>query len=356
MDSHGERNVIRYMFSSLASPGKVAKRSQDREDETAFSPSGPRNLCPVRLVTPLSMKTRILSVLLLAFALPALFSPSAFAQAAQKKRKGGKAEGQTPQRALPESVKVERDLVYARYGAREVKLDLYLPKKPGSAKIPCIVVIHGGGWRSGDKNRFAHFAGAFAEQGFAAACIGYRLLPEVEFPAPILDCKAAVRWVRANAAQYGIDPDRIGAIGGSAGAHLVAMLGTSAQVAQLEGDGGNAGVSSRVQAVVAMAAPTDMAAFGERVKMPKDMIALISPVTHADRNSAPLLLLHGTKDTLVPMAQSEILLKKYQQAGAAVELVKFEDAPHGFWNRDPGFSDVMKRSVAFFRQTLGTGK
>src|SRR4029077_5650098 len=128
---------------------------------------------------------------------------------------------------------------------RKVMLDLYLPKEPGSAKIPCIVVIHGGGWGTGDKTRFAAIAARLAEQGFAAACIGYRLLPEVEFPAPVVDCKAAVRWVRANAAQHGIDPDRIGAIGGSAGGHLVAMLGTSASVNELEGEGGNPGVSSR---------------------------------------------------------------------------------------------------------------
>ncbi len=299
------------------------------------------------------MKSRLLPVLLATLLLPVLLAPSALAAAAPKKRPGaGKSEAPT----VPASVKVVRDLVYAQYGSREVKLDYYLPKQPASAKIPCIVVIHGGGWRSGDKTRFANFAVALAEQGYAAACIGYRLLPEVEFPAPILDCKAAVRWVRAHATEYGVDPDRIGTIGGSAGAHLVAMLGTSAKVASLEGDGGNAGVSSRVQAVVAMAAPTDMAAFGERVKMDKDMIALISPVTHVDRDSAPLLLLHGTKDTLVPLAQSELLEHKYRQAGVPVELVKFEGAPHGFWNRDPGFSDVIKRAVAFYRQTLAAGK
>ena len=107
---------------------------------------------------------------------------------------------------MPDSVKVERDKVYARYGERELKLDLYLPKQPASPKIPCIVVVHGGGWRSGDKMRFAHIAGALAEQGFGAACIAYRLQPEFAFPAPVLDCKAAVRWVRANAAQHGLDP------------------------------------------------------------------------------------------------------------------------------------------------------
>lgn len=165
----------------------------------------------------------------------------AAAQTPAPKRKAGNPEGEPVRRSFPASVKVERDLVYARYGNREVKLDLYLPRTPAGNAIPCIVVIHGGGWRSGDKTRFAPIAAALAEQGFAAACIGYRLLPEVEFPAPILDCKAAVRWVRAHATRYGIDPDRLGAIGGSAGGHLVAMLGTSAHLTALEGDGGNPG-------------------------------------------------------------------------------------------------------------------
>ena len=262
-------------------------------------------------------------------------------------------EGQPPRRALPASVKVERDIVYARYGSREVKLDLYLPKQPAPGKIPCIVVVHGGGWRSGDKSRFAHIAGALAEQGFATACIGYRLLPEVEFPAPVVDCKAAVRWVRANAAKHGIDPDRIGAIGGSAGGHLVAMLGTSDTVASLEGDGGHAGTSSRVQAVVAMATPADLTRMGDRQNLGAELAKLVSPVTHVTKNSAPVLLLHGTKDTLVPMAQSELLLEKYRAAGAPAELVKIESGAHAFWNA-AHFDQTMKLSLKFFRETLAS--
>ena len=290
--------------------------------------------------------------LIAALAWPTVFFTDAFAQAAQKKVKAAAdPEGSTVRRALPASVTVERDIVYARYGAREVKLDLYLPKQPTSAKIPCIVVVHGGGWRNGDKTRFAHHAAALAEHGFAAACIGYRLLPEVEFPAPVVDCKAAVRWVRANAAKHGLDPDRIAALGGSAGGHLVAMLGTSDTVASLEGDGGNAGISSRVQAVVAMATPADMTRMGDRQNLAADLARFISPVTHVTKNSAPVLLLHGTKDTLVPMAQSELLLEKYRQAGAKAELVKIEGGAHAFWNAAK-FDETMKLSLKFFRDTL----
>jgi pectinesterase len=286
-----------------------------------------------------------------------LFTTFAQADAPKGKRptvKGKNPEGEPIRRKLPDTVKVERDIVYAKYGDREVMLDLYLPKQPAPGKIPCIVVIHGGGWRSGDKTRFAAQAAYLAEQGFAAACIGYRLLPEVTFPAPIVDCKAAVRWVRANAAKYGIDPDRIGATGGSAGGHLTAMLATSHKVKELEGGGGHAGVSSRVQAAVAMATPADMSAFGKRSEQSIDakMVSLISPVTHVDKDSAPILLLHGTKDTLVPMAQSELLLKKYQAAGATADLVKIPDGIHAFWNGNQWFNDVMTRTAKFFREHL----
>lgn len=271
----------------------------------------------------------------------------------------GKAEAApaagAPSRVVPESVKVERDLVYARYGEREVKLDLYLPKNPASTSIPCIVTIHGGGWRAGNKMTFAPIAIRLAEQGFAAACISYRLLPEVQFPAPVQDCKAAVRWVRANAKKYGLDPDHIGAMGGSAGGHLVAMLGTSHKIAKLEGEGGSAGVSSRVQAVVAMATPADMTRFGNRATVDTATLTLVSPITHVDKDAAPILLLHGEADRLVPMQQSELLLAKYQQAAVPAELVKFPGAPHAFWNQSQWFPDTMQRAVAFFRTRLGTG-
>jgi len=286
------------------------------------------------------------SALILALASGVLAQP-----APKKGKAAADPEGQPPRRALPASVKVERDIVYARYGTREVKLDLYLPMQPASDKIPCIVVVHGGGWRSGDKSRFAPIAGALAEQGFAVACIGYRLLPEVELPAPVLDCKAAVRWVRANAAQHGLDPERIGAIGGSAGGHLVAMLGTSDSVATLEGDGGNPGISSRVQAVVAMATPADLTRMGDRQNLGADLAKLISPVTHVTKNSAPVLLMHGTNDAVVPMTQSELLLEKYRQAGAKAELVKIEGGAHAFWNA-AHFDQTIKLSVKFFRETL----
>ncbi|HYW80732.1 MAG TPA: alpha/beta hydrolase [Thermoguttaceae bacterium] len=255
--------------------------------------------------------------------------------------------------SAPEGVKVVRDIVYAKYGDRDVMLDLYLPEKIDKKPIACIVVIHGGGWRSGNKERFARFAADLAEHGYAAACIGYRLLPEVTFPAPIVDCKAAVRWVRANAEKYSIDPDRIGAIGGSAGAHLVAMLGTSHQVAELEGDGGQPGVSSRIHAVVALATPADLTRYGQRIGMAKKMIQLTSPITHVDDQSAPILLIHSDDDPVVPYQMSVDLKAKYEAKGVRAELVTIERGGHAFWNSQKWFPDTMTRAKKFFDEVLG---
>jgi pectinesterase len=151
-----------------------------------------------------------------------------------------------------------------------------------------------------------------------------------------------------------MDPDRIGAMGGSAGGHLVALLATSHHEPKLEGDGGNANISSRVQAVVAMATPADMTQFADRGNLDKEMVALISPIKHVSQASAPILLLHGTNDRTVPMQQSERLLEKYQQAGGTATLVKFPDANHAFWNNEPWFGETMKRSVEFFHSEFGS--
>ena len=139
-----------------------------------------------------------------------------------------------PPRQVSESVELKPDIVYAQYGSRAMHLDLYLPKQ--GDKLPVIVWVHGGGWRTGDKNGLSRPADFMAARGFAGACVEYRLSGEATFPAAIYDTKAAVRWLRANAAKYRIDPNKIGASGGSSGAHLVALLGVSANIAEFEGD------------------------------------------------------------------------------------------------------------------------
>ncbi len=148
-------------------------------------------------------------------------------------------------------------LVYARYGKREMQLDLWRPKE-ATQPLPAIVCIHGGGWFKGDRNSMANLAQALAAKGYVTATISYRLSGEAKFPAAIQDCKAAVRFLRANAAKFGINANAIGVTGLSAGGHLAALLTTSGGVKELEGDGGHADQSSAVQACVAMGAQSDL--------------------------------------------------------------------------------------------------
>ena len=264
---------------------------------------------------------------------------------------------------VPSTVRVVRDIVYAQYGARALKLDLYLPPQSDQTRIaPGVVVVRGGGWRQGDKEAFGFIAGQLAKEGFAAASIEYRTSSEAKFPAAIHDVKAAVRWMRANARMHRINPDAIGAIGGSAGGHLVALLGTSGGLKDLEGSGGNPTMSSRVQAVVAMACVCTMevgdgGAIAEFIGTPlnahADAVKLASPVTHVSRTSPPLLLLHSKTDPVVPYAMSEEIQRLYRGVAVPVSLETI-DAPqtHAFWNQTKYFPETMRLAVDFLRRHL----
>jgi pectinesterase len=228
-----------------------------------------------------------------------------------------------------------------------------------------IVVVRGGGWHFGDKEGFAFIAGQLAAAGFATASVEYRPTEEARFPAAVHDVKAAVRWLRANAARFGLDANRIGAIGGSAGGQLVALVGTSASDPELEGDGGNAGVSSRLAAIVAMAPVTDFrhfvfqrggtdgAAFlGPNLTPDDPRLVAASPVTHVTRHAPPLLLMHSRTDAVVPYQQSLEMKDRYDALALPVELITLETAPHAFWNYSRWFPEVLDQAVAFFRRTL----
>ncbi|MDQ2805992.1 MAG: alpha/beta hydrolase [Chloroflexota bacterium] len=159
----------------------------------------------------------------------------------------------------PEMGRVSANLTYCRGGAADLKLDLYLPQPLEGRPAPVAVYLHGGGWQDGDKTWIGRIlpATALTTRGYAVAAVDYRLAPRYPWPAPINDAKCALRFLRSHAAQYQIDPDHIGVWGDSAGGHLAALLGLAGPTAGLEGDGGWPGVSSAVQAVVTMSAPTD---------------------------------------------------------------------------------------------------
>jgi acetyl esterase/lipase len=236
---------------------------------------------------------------------------------------------------------VHRDLEYAIYeldGAKHgLLLDLYLPQRNESQLSPVLVFIHGGGWIEGTKESCP--AATFTQRGYAMACVEYRLAggfagcsAVVTFPAQIRDVKAAVRWLRQNADQYGLDPDRFGAIGNSSGGHLAALLGVSHGAAQLAGE--HTGVSDAVQAVCDWYGPVD-------VTQP--------PPTIVFEDDPPFLVIHGEVDGMVPIEQSELLVDALEDMGAAVSFVRLPNAGHGFGGSGqevaPEFLDPM---LAFF--------
>jgi acetyl esterase/lipase len=251
--------------------------------------------------------------------------------------------------ALPPGAQAVRDLEYGRANGHAMLLDLYLPQKSGDKPLPLIIWIHGGAWMAGSKNEPSP-ALRFLKDGYAVAHVGYRLSQEAIFPAQIHDCKAAVRWLRSKARQYNLDSNRFIAWGASAGGHLVALLGTSGGVAELEGTVNDLKESSRVQAVIDWFGPADFLRIGD---MPsdiqhnasdspeskliggalldnKDKAAKASPVTYVSTNSPPFLIMHGDRDRTVPFNQSELLYAALKKAGVDVSFVPVKGAGHGF--------------------------
>lgn len=237
------------------------------------------------------------------------------------------------------------DIPFAQESGTELKLDLFLPV--GVEKPPLVVFIHGGGWTGGSRKKCP--VGWLVQEGYAVASIDYRLSDQAVFPAQIHDCKGAIRWLRAHAAQYGYDSAKIAAMGSSAGGHLVVLLGTSGGVEPLEGTvGGHLNESSRVQAVVDYFGPTDFLLraktqpqftddpkgtvyqlLGGPVGQKQELSKLASGISHVGDSDAPLLIIHGLMDKRVEVQQSIVLYQKYKDAGLPVEIRFVEDAGHG---------------------------
>ena len=240
----------------------------------------------------------------------------------------------------PAGVKTTRDIEYAKPDGKPQFLDLYLPEK-ADGPLPLVIWIHGGAWMGGDKR--GNPALGMTGRGYAVASINYRLSQEAKWPAQIFDCKAAVRFLRAKAKEYNLDPDRFGVWGSSAGGHLVAMLGTSGGVKELEGDLGNPGVSSRVQAVCDFCGPTDFTVIDKfpngAVKPVTQLIGgaiaeniektrTANPITYVSKDDPPFLILHGDQDKTVPINQSELLNEALKAAGVWVKFVPVPGAGH----------------------------
>lgn len=273
----------------------------------------------------------------------------------------------TVPQAVIDSLEAHMDLSYARYGDREMKLDLYRPKQRGEA-LPAIVCIHGGGWKQGQRQSQAAVAQTLAARGYVAVTISYRLRDEAIFPAAIQDCKAAVRWLRANAEKHGIDKTKIGATGLSAGGHLCALLATSGGVKELEGSGGNEGESSSIQACVASGAQSDLES--DRIQKlsrePQDPFytgflggtydavpqryALASPRHHLDKNDPPLAFACGELDDASTHADET--RGDLEKLGIPTGLLVIPGAPHGFTSGQPWFDAFIAFAGKFFDQHL----
>jgi acetyl esterase/lipase len=255
-----------------------------------------------------------------------------------------------------------RDIAYVTNGHERQKLDLYLPAS--TRPVPLVILVHGGAWLGGSKDREPH--AKFVAQGYAVAAINYRLSQHAIFPAQIEDCKAAVRWLRAHAAEYGVDPNHFAAIGSSAGGHLVAMLGTTGHTKQFD-VGENLGVSSSVQAVVDRFGPTDFLQMqahqlpggmqhdtpdspearliGGPIQENKDKVAAANPITYITKDTPPFLIFHGDKDPLVPHHQSELLEAALKKAGVPVTLYTVKGAGHGDF-KDPRVDELTRSFLA----------
>jgi acetyl esterase/lipase len=228
------------------------------------------------------------------------------------------------------------NVVYGKGGDIDLHLDIARPADQNKP-APCVVLIHGGGWRMGDKAMHVMQVKRLAEQGYVAATVQYRLCPRYRFPSQVEDVKCAVRYLRAHADEYGIDKDRIGAVGFSAGAHLAMMLGAMDQSDGLEGEGGWPEESSKVQAVVSYFGPTDFRTGpvperaapllndfigGTREERQSDWFAA-SPANYINSGDPPMLLFQGTNDSLVPYTQAMQMANEMAAAGVPgrVELI-----------------------------------
>jgi acetyl esterase/lipase len=258
------------------------------------------------------------------------------------------AAAQNVEITVPDNVELQRGVLFARAGGIDLLADLYLPKGPGP--FPAVVYIHGGGWSGGDRTQLRRQAAYMAGKGVAGFAVDYRLSGQAKFPAALDDVKEALRWVRANAAKYRIDPRRIAAAGSSAGGHLAAMLGVSS--------------GTNLAAVIAFNPVLDLTAMAHRDKMvtaflgkPYDeapeLYKQASPVAQVTKSAAPFLILHGTADQTVPYQQAVDMLRKLKQAGVEAELFTAEGGPHTFWSRKEWAEPSTKAMEAFLFRHFG---
>jgi acetyl esterase/lipase len=282
------------------------------------------------------------------------------------------AEEKTAAAGIPEGVELLSAIQFGEGDGQPLLLDLARPKA-NAGPYPALVFVHGGGWAAGDRSGYRDLMLAWSKFGIVCVTVEYRLAPKYRFPSQLEDVKCAVRWVRANAVKYHVDPKRIGAVGGSAGAHLVGMLGTTSGSGKWEGAGGNADQSSAIQMMICHGTPSDLlmgyehsvkqseqegpavrgmltAFLGGAPDEVKTIYLDASPVQHVSKTTPPTLLLHGVNDTLVLLEQAEVFSAALEKAAVPVELVRMEGAGHADFGTQP--EKVFARVGEFLKKYL----
>lgn len=246
-------------------------------------------------------------------------------------------------------VAIEQGVAIGSGGGRPLRCDVYAPPRE-AANGAGVLLIHGGGWVQGDRSQLKGYGVLLGRLGYTCVACEYRLAAEAKWPAQLHDVKAALRWMRANATSLGIDPERITVSGNSAGGHLSLMLAATPNVAEFEGDGGNAAVGTQVAAAIAFYAPTNLGVGSATPSSGRngdatlsDAVAFLlgddtsparvraaSPITYAGAHFAPTLLITGNSDEIVPAHESVRMYRALGDAGARAELHVYEGAPHAF--------------------------
>jgi pectinesterase len=268
--------------------------------------------------------------------------------------------------SVPESVMEIKNITYQRYGKRALQLDLYLPKRPAASSVSGIVLVHGGGWRSGYRTNFTPMAIGLAERGYVAATITYRLSDEVQYPAAIHDVKAAIRWLRKNSKKYGVNPNQIAVAGGSAGGQIASLAGVTKGLEKFDPQMKRSAVSSDVQAIINIDGLSDFTSeaarfyeddprknpsaagawFGGRYAEKQDLWREASPIFYVDKDTPPILFLISAQPRF-SLGHKE-MIEKMRPMGVPYQVSQIPDSPHSFWLFDPW----LKPSVVIIHEFL----
>lgn len=278
-------------------------------------------------------------------------------------KKDGAAEGKKPDEPKKDAKAPVRDydVVYTKTGDVELKLDIVRPSGEGES-LPTVFVIHGGGWQGGNKESNRRFLDQLASKGFVAISPQYRLVPKAIFPAQVHELKAAVRWAKANAGKYRIDPERVGAMGFSAGGHLALMLGVTGPEDGLEGNLPPSGPNTKIRAVVNYFGPTDLDGsdipdlskplvekfLGGALKDRAKEASQASPLDFVSEGDAPILTFQGTKDPLVPHTQAYKLADAMTVKNVRGKVALYVGDGHG-WE---GIENTLAEAADFLMENL----